>query len=113
MMIRAIARFSVNDGEAAEFEKLVAAAVAQTRTEDGVEEYSFYFSGNECVVHETYRDSTALATHVAGPVGTEIFPKALEIASFVVEFFGDLDDTAKGIASQFGAKVFPGPAHAL
>lgn len=113
MSIRAIARFSIKPGYAEQFDELVAAAVEQTRTEDGVEDYSFYMSGQDCVVHEAYRDSAVLAAHLAGPVGSGIFPKALEIADVAIEFFGDLDETARSIAEQLGATVLPGPAYAL
>lgn len=114
MKIRGVARFSIKVGKAKEFDELVAAALVQARSEDGVEDYSFYVNGQDCVVHEAYRDSAALAAHAAGPIGTEIFPKVLQVADIVgMEFFGDLDDTAMGIAKQFGATVFPGPAHAL
>ena len=114
MSIRGVGRFSIKSGKAQQFDELVAAAVEQARTEDGVEEYSFYINGQDCVVHETYRDSAALAAHVAGPIGTEIIPKVLEVADVAgMEFFGDLDETAMGIAEQFGATAVPGPSHAL
>jgi hypothetical protein len=66
MSIRFVGRFSIKAGKAERFEEIVAETGAQARTEDGIEECSFYMNRQDCIDHEQYKDGGRPRVHTSG-----------------------------------------------
>ena len=66
--LQGIARFTFHEGKVEEYKRLAKESMEVVRTKDtGTLQYDIYFNDDEseCIVLERYRDSEALAEHMA------------------------------------------------
>ena len=88
--LQGIARFTFHEGKLADYKRLAAQSMEIVRTKDtGTLQYEIYLNDDEseCIVLERYRDSEALAEHLAN-LG-ELGESMLATASVVGELLGE------------------------
>lgn len=100
---------SIHAGKFPEFERTARTMCVRSQQEPGTLAYTWYLGddGRTCRLVELYADSTAAATHLAGPVVRELVPKLLESASVTrFEVNGDPGAEATAVLKGFGAEIF-------
>jgi len=91
--LQVTARLTIHDGKLDEFKKIAAQCMQLVRDLDsGTLQYDWFFNSDqtECVVRETYKNSSAVLEHVAnlGPMLGAI----LEVCDMALEIYGDPSD---------------------
>lgn len=108
--LRVVARFEINPGGRAEFERLAKEATAYANGhEEGTLTYDWYIAGDGKTAHiyERYESSEALLAHLAGDVGTKILPPIMQVAPMTsVDVYGRTSDQLKAVAENFPAVLF-------
>ena len=93
-------RFRIRDGRLDEFKDLADQCISVTREKDaGTLQYDWFFSpdGDECVLRERYRDSTAILEHAAN-LG-DLMGRFMAISDPDVEIYGaPTDELLEAIA---------------
>ncbi|HEY6449294.1 MAG TPA: antibiotic biosynthesis monooxygenase [Candidatus Cybelea sp.] len=101
--------FRIMDGRRSAFESTAREMVAKTKQEPGALAYEFYVAKDsaECRLLEGYADSDTAASHLTGPVVTDLVPKLLESATLEgFEVYGDASPKLVEIIANFSAKLF-------
>ncbi len=101
--------FRIIDGRRSAFESTARQMVAETKKEPGALAYEFYVAKDsaECRLLEGYADSDTAASHLTGPVVTDLVPKLLESATLeAFEVYGDASPRLVEIIANFSAKLF-------
>lgn len=105
--IHLIARFAIHSGKAKEFKVLAVECLKVIKEKDkGVLQYDWYFDEKEteCVVNESYKDSTAVLNHV-GLVG-ELLGKLMSMSEFSLELHGNASDELKAALTGLNVKKY-------
>ena len=87
--LQVTARLTIREGRLADFKEVAARCMQSVREKDtGTLQYDWFFNDDEteCVVRETYRDSSAILEHIAN-LG-ETMGALLDTADMELEVYG-------------------------
>jgi len=107
--VRFMVSFTINNGKAADFERVAREMTALTEAEPGTLAYDWFLSADrsQCRLYESYVDGNAVVAHLSGVVVQELVPKLLETSALSgFEVYGDPGPQAGAMLAALGAGVF-------
>lgn len=109
-VVRLTVNFTVNEGQANEFNNIATAMTEVTKAEPGTIGYEWFAQadGKRFTLLETYVDASAIEAHFMGPAVQQWVPKLTTTCSVDGFFiYGDPGPTVAAMAGGLGAVIIP------
>jgi quinol monooxygenase YgiN len=104
------AEFNIEKGKKEEFKKLIQdmSRMVENNEPDTIN-YQFYLNTSEtkCMVHETYKNSESVLTHIHGIASKTILRKIFNISKLIrLDVYGNPSEELQKVITSFNSQIF-------